>query len=104
MTDNIDAAGARALALQVASRVVPSGDPVGHYLSSARQFERYLLLGFSQTGPNYEQGMVAGRNGAGALVRVEGYGISADLADRIRQAVEDCIDEDRELRAQEARA
>lgn len=75
----------RVEALTLACRVVPPGDPTGHFLSTARQFETYLVTGLSQTGPRNQQGAQVGREGLSVLV--DGERLSPATVDAIRQAV-----------------
>jgi len=80
-----DPADTRTTALQLACRVVPVGDPPGHFLSTARQFETYLVTGLSQTGPRNQQGTQVGRDGLSVLVDAEG--LTSELVTRLRIAV-----------------
>jgi hypothetical protein len=67
----------RAVALMCACRAVPTGDPVGHFLSSARAFHHFLLTGMSKTG-SQRWGVEFGVNDV--AVRVDGNFGKADLA------------------------
>lgn len=75
---------ARTLALDMACRAVTPGSSTGFFLSSARQFETYLLTGLSQTGPRLLQGTQVGAEGVSVLVDGD---LTPDLAERIRVAV-----------------
>lgn len=65
--DDVDV---RARALSCASRAVEPGSPVGHFLSTARLFARYISIGLSQTGPGNRQSIEV--HDGSVTVRVEG--------------------------------
>lgn len=76
---------ARLNALDMACRAVLPGSPTGHFLSSARQFETYLLTGMSQTGPRNQQGVQVGVEGLSVLV--DGYDLTTEQIESLRVAV-----------------
>lgn len=71
MSQASERSAVRAQALEVAGRAVASGSPVGHFLSSARMFDRYITTGLSQSGPNRIERMVVGTEGV--IVEVDGH-------------------------------
>jgi len=81
----------RATSLECACRAVEQGSPTGHFLSSARMFETYIRSGLTQTGPRFQQGVLAGRTGA--IVRVDGN-LGPDEATAIVAAVTSLLQKD----------
>jgi hypothetical protein len=76
---------ARFCALDMACRAVLPGSPTGHFLSSARQFETYLLTGVTQTGSRNLQGVQVGHEGLSVLV--DGYDLTTERVESLRAAV-----------------
>ncbi len=85
----MEPAEVRAAALACATRATAEGQPPGYFLSTARQFERYIASGVSQTG-------AGGRNGVQVhlgdlLVRIDGNTLDDDLAQRLEAAVRSAV-------------
>jgi hypothetical protein len=77
----------RAMALLCACRAVRPGDPVGHFLSSARQFHHYLLTGLTRTGSE-RWGVEFGARGV--AVRVDGK-FDDDILARLETAITEVL-------------
>lgn len=81
----------RAMALLCACRAVRPGDPVGHFLSSARQFHHYLLTGLTRTGSE-RWGVEFGAGGVGVRVDAAGDILTEALISRIEDAVNEALE------------
>ena len=82
---NITPRAVRTAALDMACRAVTPGSPIGHFFSTARQFESYLLSGLTQTGPRFQQGAQVGAEGVSVLI--DGENLTPEKVDEIRAAL-----------------
>lgn len=76
----------RSQALSLACRVVAPESPPGHYLSTARQFERYLASGVTTTGAGGRSGVQI-HLGDEYLLRLDGPDVDDDLVSRVEAVV-----------------
>lgn len=79
----------RAMALLCACRAVRPGDPVGHFLSSARQFHHYLLTGLTRTGSD-RWGVEFGAGGVAVRIDAAGF-LTEGLISRVEDAVNEAL-------------
>ncbi len=79
----------RSQALDLACRVVDQGSPPGHFLSTARQFARYMLTGLSQTGPNNAQTVEVATGTV--MVRVDGMTTDTAQVAKVTAAVREAL-------------
>lgn len=79
----------RSTALMLACKTVTPESPTGHYLSTARQFERYIASGVSQTG-------AGGRSGVqmhvdNFLIRLDGPDLTDELVARMEKVAREVL-------------